>query len=333
VRVLGVDPGTQITGYGVIETGNGGGTPGLGRLIECGVFRFGRSNSLPHRLAELHHAIAQLIKRHQPSVLALEDAFYHKNVRTTLVLGHARGVILLAAEQQGLELARRGRRCGGRVDVHFARDACGRGTAWCAPTSGNDMIAQVRGRLAAKSADRVVVETPGGVGYEVVVPLGVMERLPAAGTEVTLATELVVREDGWALYGFLDEAERRFFQRLTSIQGVGPKIGIALLSSLGVERGARALREKNIALLSSVNGIGKKTAERLALELGEKVEDFTEAPAISVPAGAEAALKALERLGYGTAEADRAVRQVLAGNGNDETEAVVRRALQILTTR
>jgi Holliday junction DNA helicase RuvA len=98
------------------------------------------------------------------------------------------------------------------------------------------------------------------------------------------------------------------------------------------------LREKNIALLSSVSGIGRKTAERLALELGEKVEDFMDAPpappaAAAVPAGAEAALKALERLGYATAEADRAVRQVLAGNGNDETEALVRRALQILTTR
>ena len=103
MRVLGVDPGTQVTGYGVIETGNG--TPGMGRLIECGVFRFGRNNSLPHRLAELHREIAQLIKRHQPAVLALEDAFYHKNVRTTLVLGHARGVILLAAEQQGLDIA------------------------------------------------------------------------------------------------------------------------------------------------------------------------------------------------------------------------------------
>ncbi len=195
------------------------------------------------------------------------------------------------------------------------------------------MIAHVRGRLASKSADRVVIETPGGVGYEVVVPLGVMERLPAAGTDVTLATELVVREDSWALYGFLEESERRFFQRLTSVSGVGPKLGIALLSALGVERGARALREKNIALLSSVSGIGRKTAERLALELGEKVEDFTEAPAVAVPAGAEAALKALERLGYATVEADRAVRQVLAGNGNDETEALVRRALQILTTR
>jgi Holliday junction DNA helicase RuvA len=195
------------------------------------------------------------------------------------------------------------------------------------------VIAFIKGRLASKSADRVVVETAGGVGYEVVVPLGVMERLPAQGVDVTLATELVVREDGWSLYGFLDEAERRFFQRLTSVSGVGPKIGIAVLSALGVERGARALREKNIGLLSSVSGIGKKTAERLALELGEKVEDFTAAPAIAVPEGAEAALKALERLGYATAEADRAVRQVLAGNGNDETEALVRRALQILTTR
>jgi len=196
------------------------------------------------------------------------------------------------------------------------------------------MIAHVRGRVDSKSADRVVVETAGGVGYEVVVPLGVMERLPPSGAEITLATELVVREDGWALYGFLDEGERKFFRRVTSVSGVGPKIGLAVLSTLGVERGARALREKNIALLSSVNGIGRKTAERLALELSEKVEDFTDAPATAVPAGAEAALKALERLGYGLPEADRAIRQALAGNGTEtETETLVRRALQILTTR
>ena len=201
------------------------------------------------------------------------------------------------------------------------------------------MIAQLRGRLAAKSADRVVVETAGGVGYEVMVPLGVMERLPAAGAEVTLATELVVREDGWALYGFLDESARRFFQRLISVSGVGPKIGVALMSALGVERGARAVREKNIAILSSVSGIGKKTAERIALELSDKVDDLTEAGATAtaapLEAGAGAALKALERLGYGTAEADRALREAMAGNGGSagETETLVRRALQILTTK
>jgi crossover junction endodeoxyribonuclease RuvC len=101
--VLGVDPGTSVTGYGVIETGNG--APAMGRLIECGVFILSAKSPLQSRLHELHTHIAQLITRHQPSALALEQAFYQKNVRTTLVLGHARGVILLAAEQAGLEIA------------------------------------------------------------------------------------------------------------------------------------------------------------------------------------------------------------------------------------
>jgi crossover junction endodeoxyribonuclease RuvC len=107
VKVLGVDPGTAVTGYGVIETGNGtlaGGSP-LGRLIECGVIKFTKRSSLPHRLHELHDGIVALIERHRPTALALEDAFYHKNVRTTLVLGHARGVVLLAAQQAGLDIA------------------------------------------------------------------------------------------------------------------------------------------------------------------------------------------------------------------------------------
>jgi Holliday junction DNA helicase RuvA len=112
------------------------------------------------------------------------------------------------------------------------------------------------------------------------------------------------------------------------------------MSALGVQRGARAVKEKNIGLLSSVSGIGKKTAERLALELGDKVDEFVEsAPSGAAPlaTGAEAALKALERLGYGAAEADRALRRALAGNGGGgltgETETLVRLALQILTTQ
>lgn len=103
MRVLGIDPGTSVTGYGVVEYGNG--TPGFGRLIECGVLRFPRHSSLPYRLMELHAGIVTLIKRHRPTALALENAFYHKNVRTTLVLGHARGVVLLAAQQQALIIA------------------------------------------------------------------------------------------------------------------------------------------------------------------------------------------------------------------------------------
>jgi len=185
------------------------------------------------------------------------------------------------------------------------------------------VIAQVSGRLAAKQADRVMIETPGGVGYEIVVPLGVMERLPPVGEAVSLATELVVREDGWSLVRFsrrsratlLPAADRR--ERRGAENRDRPDVGA------GVERGARAVRDRNIALLASVSGIGKKTAERLALELADKLGEFEEAVAAdAAPRGgsAEAALHALERLGYATAEADRALRQALA-----TTAAVTRR--------
>ena len=103
MKVLGIDPGTSVTGYGVVESGNG--TPGFGQLVECGVIRLAKRSPLPRRLAELHAGIVELIERHHPSALALENAFYHKNVRTTLVLGHARGVVLLAAQQYGLAIA------------------------------------------------------------------------------------------------------------------------------------------------------------------------------------------------------------------------------------
>jgi Holliday junction DNA helicase RuvA len=200
------------------------------------------------------------------------------------------------------------------------------------------VIVQVAGRLAAKQADRVVIQTPGGVGYEIVVPLGVSAALPPVGEAVTLATELVVREDGWALYGFRDAAERRFFQRLIGVGGVGPKIAIALLSALGLARGVRAVRERDIALLASVSGIGKKTAERLALELADKLDEFEGAAEPGGGGGgggggeaAAAALSALERLGYPGADADRALRAVLAADGGGDAATLVRRALQLLT--
>jgi Holliday junction DNA helicase RuvA len=200
------------------------------------------------------------------------------------------------------------------------------------------VIASVSGRLAAKQGDRIVVQTAGGVGYELVVPLGVMERLPATGETLTLVTQLVAREDDWSLYGFLDAGERRFFQRLTAVAGVGPRIAIALMSTLGVERGTRALRERNVALLASVSGIGKKTAERLALELADKLDEVAgaaPATAAAEPAGSlEAALRALQRLGYPGAEADRALREVLArsnGQPAPDPEALLRHALQLLT--
>lgn len=196
------------------------------------------------------------------------------------------------------------------------------------------MIAAVTGHLAAKGADRVVVQTPGGVAYEITVPLGVMERLPGVGEPVTLATELVVREDGWSLYGFLEDGERRLFQRLLTVNGVGPRIAVAFLSTLGAERGATAIQKKDLAALSSVSGVGRKLAERLALELSDKLGELVGDQPAPLDAPARAALAALERLGYGGTEAERALRQALAGDGGDaDAEALVRRALHVLTTK
>jgi Holliday junction DNA helicase RuvA len=194
------------------------------------------------------------------------------------------------------------------------------------------VIAAVTGQLAAKGADRVVVQTPGGVAYEVTVPLGVMERLPGVGEPVTLATELVVREDGWSLYGFLEDGERRLFQRLLTVNGVGPRIAVAFLSTLGAERGAKAIQKKDLAALSSVSGVGRKLAERLALELSDKLGELVGDQPAPLDAPARAALAALERLGYGGTEAERALRQALAGDGGD-AEVLVRRALHVLTTK
>lgn len=198
------------------------------------------------------------------------------------------------------------------------------------------MIASVRGRIAAKSAERVVVETGDGVGYEVTVPLGVMERLPSVGETVALHTELVVREDGWSLYGFAEPEERRIFQRLMTASGVGPRLALALLSGLGPERLVRAIKEKDVPLLCTVSGVGKKTAERIGLELADKLEDFAVAAAPAPAAGRQAAaeaLHALEQLGYSTLEADQALRRVLAGDGSQDVGTLVKRALQQLAGR
>ena len=145
------------------------------------------------------------------------------------------------------------------------------------------MIAMVSGVVAAREGDSLVVHTDGGVGYRVTVPTGVAERLPGPGDRVSLHTELVVKEDGWALYGFDRTGERLVFQRLLGASGFGPKLALALLSALGPERTVRSIRARDLAALSSVGGIGRKKAERLVLELQDRFDDAS-AP-LSVQAG------------------------------------------------
>lgn len=196
------------------------------------------------------------------------------------------------------------------------------------------MIAAVEGTLRAKAADRVLVATDGGVTYELAVPLGVLERLPPEGGRIVLQTVPVVREDGWALYGFDDGRERTVFQRLLGASGVGPRLALALLSTLGGPRLTRSIKEGDLAVLCTVPGVGKKTAERMVLELKDKFRDLTppgEAPA-RLPA-ADQAVQALVNLGYGAADADRAVRAALADGGTDVPADLIRRALQTFSKR
>ena len=197
------------------------------------------------------------------------------------------------------------------------------------------MIASLTGLLVERDGETVVIQTDGGVGYEVTVPLGTLERLPAAGQRVSLHTELVVREDGWFLYGFDRRGDRTVFQRLLGASGFGPKLALALLSTLGAGRTVRSIRQNDLAALSSVSGIGKKKAERLVLELRDRFEDLDAGDAAKMePATpsppAEAAVKALVRLGYAPAAAEEAVRDALTGADDGDTALLVRRALQRL---
>ncbi len=192
------------------------------------------------------------------------------------------------------------------------------------------MIASVSGTLTDRAGDTIVVQTDGGVGYAVTVPAGVAERLPATGARVSLHTELVVKEDGWALYGFDRPLERLVFQRLLGASGFGPKLALALLSVLGPERTVRSVLARDLAALSSVSGVGKKKAERLVLELQDKFGDVSLESQAPRAAGSDEAVRALMGLGYGPGAADDAVRAALADGASLETSQLIRRALQQL---
>jgi Holliday junction DNA helicase RuvA len=193
------------------------------------------------------------------------------------------------------------------------------------------MIAAIRGMLAGRVDDTVVVATGGGVSYEIAVPLSVVETLPAIGLEVYLHTVLVVREDSSSLFGFGSPSDRVLFQRLLGASGVGPRLALSLISALGTDRVVRAVHESDLALLCTVPGVGKKKAERMVLELQDRMRDLeVEDGPEPLPSASEEAIRALVNLGYGRSEADDAVRSAVASNGSAETPDVIRTALQLL---
>lgn len=191
------------------------------------------------------------------------------------------------------------------------------------------MIGRLRGVLVKKEPPALLVDV-GGVGYELEAPMTTFYDLPATGETVTLFTHLVVREDAHLLFGFAREGQRRLFRNLLKVNGVGPRVALSILSGLSDEEFVRAIQQEDVDRLTRVPGIGKKTAERLIVEMRDKLagEVSIEAPASSsapVDAVSEA-VNALVALGYKPNEASRMVRGVSAqGLG---TEEIIRQALK-----
>jgi len=190
------------------------------------------------------------------------------------------------------------------------------------------MIAHLRGKLAQKDPARVIVDV-NGVGYEVFVPLTTFSALPDTGSEVSIDIHTHVREDIIALYGFSTRRERTIFEKLMTISGIGPKLAVTILSGGSVEDLVGAIKRSDLARLTSIPGVGKKTAERIILELKDKLQDFAESQA--KPAVEVDVLSALENLGYNRALAENAVRRATNGDSEPVFEVLFKRSLQILT--
>lgn len=198
------------------------------------------------------------------------------------------------------------------------------------------MISYITGTLSSKDIDRVDVMTASGVGYELQIPLGVFETLPKQGDKVSLHTYLVVKEDGWQLFGFSTVFERRLFQKLLTANGVGPSLALGLMSALSANRLVRAIQEKDIPTLQGVPRVGRKKAERLILDLADKLDGLGGDEGTPRVAGgaAEDAMRALVSLGYNTADAEKGVRAALdAGGGGLSAAELIRSALAKLGGR
>lgn len=191
------------------------------------------------------------------------------------------------------------------------------------------MIAHLRGTLLEKQPTRLVLDV-GGVGYEVLVPLTTSQAAGEVGETVALHTVLVVREDSLTLYGFAEPRERALFLKLVGVSGIGPKIALGALSGMAVGDLVGAIRGQNVALLTRLPGIGKKTAERMALELKDGLAAFGAAPPAAGDRISADAVAALLSLGYSASAAAEAVRQVGTGEAKS-VEDLVRAALARLS--
>jgi holliday junction DNA helicase RuvA len=193
------------------------------------------------------------------------------------------------------------------------------------------MIGRLRGIVVHKQPPWLVVEV-GGVGYELEAPMSTFYDLPEVGREVALFTHYAQKEDSVSLYGFLRESERRLFRDVQKVSGIGARIALAVLSGVPVDEFARLVQTGDVAALTRIPGIGKKTAERMVVELRDRAADFIGAGGVLGGSGAvphdpqSEAVVALQQLGYKPAEAARMARDATAAG--DDAAGIIRKALQ-----
>ncbi len=386
MRILGIDPGLRVTGFGVIDVSGH-----QLAYVASGVIKTPTAD-LPTRLGTIYDGVSTLIREHTPDQAAIEKVFVNVNPQSTLLLGQARGAAICGLVSGGLPVAEYtalqlkqavvgyGRATKEQMQEMVARllslsgrpgtdaaDALGmaichahggntlntlggiapalakRGCACGAGgSSGNArrtptrahrgalhsrfpfrpalaMIGRIAGTLLEKNPPHILVDC-NGVGYEVDVPMSTFYNLPHTGEKVVLLTQLIVREDAHLLYGFLTPPERSTFRELLKITGVGARMALAVLSGMSVAELSQAVTLQDAARLTRVPGIGKKTAERLLLELKGKLgADLGPLAGAASPSDhATDILNALVALGYSEKEALAAIKNVPAGTGVSE---------------
>ncbi len=197
---------------------------------------------------------------------------------------------------------------------------------------GGSMIAHLRGKLLSKHPNQAIVET-GGVGYDVTISVPTFSDLPGVGSEVALHIHTHVREDSIALYGFLRVGEKQLFEKLITVSGIGPKLAITILSGMAADEMVGAIRGNDVARLTRIPGIGKKTAERMVLELRDKLpgEGVAVPAAPAMSAVEEDVLSALVNLGYQRAVAEKALTTVAKSGRGGPFEVMFREVLAVLS--
>jgi Holliday junction DNA helicase RuvA subunit/crossover junction endodeoxyribonuclease RuvC len=327
--VLGIDPGTASTGFGVISAE--GSTL---RALDHGLISTPARAHPSRRMGEIHTRVAALISQHAPEAVAMEDLFVGVNPRAVLSVGQARGAVLAACGQAGLDAAAyppaevKAAVCGyGRADklqvqrmvgamlsADLAAASDHATDALAAGAGGGAMIATLRGRVLERGSGRIVIDV-GGVGYLLAATSAAIRLAVPDGEEVTLVTHLHVREDALILFGFASTAERDLFELLLGVSGVGPKAALAIVSGYAPDQIRRAIVTSDHALFTSITGVGRKTAERVVIDLKDKVgalpvtqvQDAADAP----PADDHTAARdGLVGLGMSVAEAEAALRSI-----------------------